>query len=433
MRVIGRRQPRRPNRKIGCGADDMTKKRLVILGHGMVAVRLLEELLRQTPGHFDLRVIGEELQGGYNRIQLSSLLTGEKRKEDLRLKPADWYATNGIEVVNGMRIVSIDRDSKRLNTADGQIFPYDLLVIATGSEAIRLSLPGSDLAGVVTFRDFTDIERMEEAIAGGGRAVVVGGGLLGLEAASGLARRGLTVDVVHLMPCLMERQLDAEAAGALKRELERQGLRFHLSGESAAIIGNDAGAVRALRLKDGTEISADLLVMACGIRPNTALARQAGLEIGRGIKVSDRLETSDPAIFALGECAEHRGRCYGLVEPLYEQAAVLARHLGGLSAGYTGSTDVASLKVSGVAVFSAGDIAGENGAEVIVFRDAAEKLYKKAVLRGGRLTGVVLYGSVEDGRWYADLMREQADIGAIRQALLFGRGYADAPDKEAAE
>jgi len=414
----------------------MARERLVILGHGMVAVRLLDELQRHAAGRFALTVIGEEPQGGYNRIQLSSLLAGEKRREDLALKPADWYAANEIDVLSGTRITAIDRAAKTLQTADGAVISYDKLIIATGSEAIRLPVPGGDLAGVVAFRDFADIDRMEAAIAKGGRAIVIGGGLLGLEAATGLSRRGLEVEVVHLMPCLMERQLDSEAAEALKNELESRGLQFHLATETAAILGDNAGNVRALRLKDGLEIAADLVVMACGIRPNVALARAAGLDIGRGIKVSDRLETSDPAIFALGECAEHRGRCYGLVEPLYEQAAVLARHLSGVKADYAGSTDATSLKVSGIAVFSAGDITGDNGAEVIVFRDAAENLYKKAVLRGNKLAGVVLFGNADDGRWYADLMRDQTDISAIRQDLLFGRSHAEAgstPVKEAAE
>lgn len=406
------------------------RPRLVIIGHGMAATRLLDELFQIAPDRYAVTVIGAEPEPGYNRIQLSSVLAGEQRQDAIRLKPDDWYAARGIALRLGDPAATIDRAAQVVTTRSGMAVPYDHLILATGSRPIILPVPGVMLPGVVAFRDQADVQAMTEAASRGGKAVVIGGGLLGLEAASGLARRGMAVTVVHLMPSLMERQLDAEAAESLHAALRARGISFCLGAETAAIEGGER--VMAVRLKDGRVLPADLVVMAVGIRPETALAAAAGLEVKRGVLVGDGLATSDPNVSALGECIEHRGQVFGLVGPIWEQAKVLAARLAGDDAvAYAGSTPATGLKVSGIDLFSAGEIAAGDGAEVIVFRDPVRAVYKKAVLRGARLAGVVLYGEIEDGRWYADLVREGRDVATWRHALLFGRQFLE--PAEAAE
>jgi nitrite reductase (NADH) large subunit len=308
--------------------------------------------------------------------------------------------------------------------ASGRIEPYDRLLIATGSDPFIIPVPGKDLPGVVTFRDLDDVDRMLAAAQQGGAAVVIGGGLLGLEAAHGLALRGMQVTVVHLMPTLMERQLDEAAGWLLKAELERRGQTILTGADTAEIVGRD-GRVGAVRLKDGTEIPADIVVMAVGIRPATALARSAGLEVERGILVDDHMVTSDPAIMAVGECVQHRGACYGLVAPLWDMCRALADHATQTpGAGYAGSVTSTKLKVSGIDVFSAGDFSGGEGAEDIVLRDAARGVYKRVIVRDDRVVGAVLYGDTADGAWYFDLLKSGEDIGPIREALIFGQAFA---------
>jgi len=307
--------------------------------------------------------------------------------------------------------------------ASGLDRPYDRVIIATGSDPILIPVPGRELPGVVTFRDFDDVERMLEAAEDGGLAVVIGGGLLGLEAAHGLSHRGMNVTVLHLMPTLMERQLDEAAGWLLKHELESRGVSILTNADTAEIIGD--GKVEGVRLKDGRDIAAELVVMAVGIRPNVALAEDAGLDVGRGIKVDDHMATSDPAIFAVGECVEHRGACYGLVAPLFEMCRALAEGLTKEPVAYTGSVTSTKLKVSGIDVFSAGDFSGSGESEDIVLRDATRGVYKRLILREGRLVGAVLYGDTGDGNWYFDLLKRGEDITPIRDSLIFGQAYAD--------
>jgi nitrite reductase (NADH) large subunit len=390
------------------------KRRLVIVGHGMAGAKLVEELDRHAPGRFRVTAIGDE--PAYNRIMLSAVLAGDSTAEAIRLSHGKAEARIGDPVT------AIDRDTRCLRLASGATVGYDTLVLATGSTPIMLPIPGKDLGGVVSFRAMGDVDAMLARAVPGGSAVVIGGGLLGLEAAEGLRRRGMSVTVVHLMPWLMERQLDAAAAGLLQRSLERRDIRFALSAETAAILGEDK--VRGIRLKDGREIAADLLVMAVGIRPNAELARAAGLACGRGVKVDDRLQTSDPSIYAVGECVEHRGLSYGLVAPLYEQCAVLARVLGGdTQTAYAGSVTATSLKVTGIDIHSAGQLTSEAGAEEIVLDDPARGVYRKLVLRQGQVVGAVLVGDVADGPWYLDLMRSGRRIDPVRDELIFGRAF----------
>lgn len=396
---------------------------LVIVGNGMAATRLVDELTTLVPGRYAIAVVGEEPSLAYNRVLLSSLLAREIDEDAVTLKKAEWWRDRGVTLVYGRRAVEIDTKAKAVRLRGGSKLNYSKLVLAIGSEAVRLPLPGADLPGVVTFRDKSDVEAILSRARAGTRAVVIGGGLLGLEAAYGLMKAGAEVCVVHLMDRLMERQLDNEAADLLKAALEERGIQVVLNAESEAVQGRRK--VAGLRLKDGRNIPADLIVMAVGIRPNVRLARGADLSVNRGIVVGDDLATSDPDVYALGECAEHRGTCYGLVEPAYEQARTLARTLAGKPASYEGSLLSTNLKVSGVNVFSAGDFLGAPGTEPIVLRDPGRKTYRKLVVNEDRLTGAVLVGDTADALWYLDLIRSGAPIGALREDLVFGRAFAE--------
>lgn len=399
-------------------------ERLVIIGNGMAAARLVEELGRQALGRYSILVVGAEPHLAYNRVLLSSVLAGEMPREETELKPRAWWERQGVTLIYGRRAVRIDRDNREVMLEDGTRLAYAKLVLATGSDPIRLPKPGMDLPGVVTFRDHDDVGAMLAAAGPATRAVVIGGGLLGIEAAYGLAATGTRVTLVHLMDRLMEHQLDAEAAALLGAALEARGITVMLGADTAAIEGD--GCVEAVRLAGGRELPCDIVVSAVGIRPNVALAREAELQVGRGVVVDDRLTTSDAAIHAIGECAEHRGSCYGLVEPAYQQAAVLARHLAGRSAAYQGTVLSTNLKVSGVPVFSAGDFLGEPGTETIVWRDPGLGTYRKLVLRDGALAGAVLFGETSDALWYLDLIRSGRPLGALRDAVIFGRSLAEA-------
>ncbi|MHB8453904.1 MAG: nitrite reductase large subunit NirB [Acidiferrobacterales bacterium] len=398
------------------------KDRLVLVGNGMAGMRAIEELLKIAPGRYDITVFGAEPHGNYNRILLSPVLAGDKQFAEIVLNDVDWYAENGITLHAGKEVERIERGSRTVVATDGTRVNYDRLLLATGSMPFIIPLPGKDLPGVLSFRDIKDVEGMLDAAQNYRRAVVIGGGLLGLEAANGLLRQGMEVTVVHLLDTLMERQLDAAAAALLKAALEERGLRFLMQVQTEAILGDTR--VRAVRFRDGTELEADLVVMAVGIRPNSALARSAGLYCERGVVVNDTMQTYDPRIYALGECVQHRGQTYGLVAPLFEQARVCANHLAELGfARYTGSMSSTKLKVTGVDVFSAGDFQGGEGCEEIVLKDAGRGVYKKVVLKDNRIRGAVMYGDTLDGAWYFQLMRDETDIANLREKLLFGQAH----------
>ncbi len=403
----------------------MDRPRLVVVGNGMAGMRTVEELVRLAPDLYHITVFGDEPHPNYNRILLSLVLAGEQSLEGIVLHGRQWYTERGIRLHTGSPVVRIDRGRRFVETADGTRAGYDRLLLATGSRPFILPVPGAELDGVLGFRDIADVEAMIEASRRSRHACVIGGGLLGLEAANGLKARGMDVTVVHIAPWLMERQLDEPAARLLQQSLEAKGLKFLLQRQTQALVGGESGRVCAVRFKDGSLIPADLVVMAVGIRPNTALAESAGLYCNRGIVVHDTLQTvTDPRIYAVGECVSHRGVSYGLVAPLFEQARVAANHLAGHGISrYTGSMTSTKLKVTGIDLFSAGRFMGGDGCEEIVFRDAARGIYKKLVLENDRLVGAVLYGDSLDGAWYFELMRDGTDVSAIRERLVFGRRH----------
>ncbi|GLS46717.1 NAD(P)/FAD-dependent oxidoreductase [Methylobacterium brachythecii] len=396
-----------------------TKERLVVVGNGMVSLRFLERLTERAPGRFDVTVVGAEPVAAYNRVLLSSLLGGEVDEAACGFRGLDWYAEHGIRLITGAPVTTIDRENGLVVVGETHVLPFDRLVLAVGSLPIRLPLPGADLPGVVTFRDFADVAAIRAAAVEHARAIVIGGGLLGLEAAVGLARLGVDTTLLHVMDRVMERQLDHNAARLVKAAMEARGVKMLLSANTACIEGD--GRVERLVLKDGTVLPADLVVMSVGIKPSTALAQECGLEIGRGIKVDDRMTTSDPNIFALGECAEHRGIAYGLVEPAYEQADVLSRHLIGEEAAYCGTSLATSLKVSGLPVFSAGVVDTPDGAEAVVLHDAAAGLYRKLTIEDGRLTGALFVGDISEQARCKELIRTGVALAAEdRDDLMFG-------------
>jgi nitrite reductase (NADH) large subunit len=396
---------------------------LIVIGNGMAAARLVDELARRALGRYAVAVIGEEPRLAYNRVLLSALLADEVGFDDLELRPARWWRDRGVTLRYGVRATAVDAAARNVTLAGGTRSSFSKLVFATGSQPIKPDIPGMDLPGVLTFRDVDDVNAIAAAKAAGTRVVVIGGGLLGLEAAYGLAKAGARVTLLHLMDRLMERQLDHRAALMLQRAVEARGIAVRLQAQTARIAGN--GKVEAVELRDGTTIAADAVVVAVGIRANAALARTAGLEVGRGIVVDDHLETNAAGVHAIGECAEHRGCCYGLVEPAYEQAQLLARRLAGERASYPGSVLATNLKVSGVNVFSAGDFLGATAeAEEIVLSDPAAGVYKKLVIAHGRLVGAVLFGDTADGLWYLDLIRTGSPVARLRDDLVFGRALA---------
>jgi nitrite reductase (NADH) large subunit len=392
---------------------------LVIVGNGMAAARLVDELAKTALGRYAIAVIGDEPRLAYNRVLLSSVLAGETASHDIELRPASWWRDRGVTLKYGCVATEIDVGRRELKIAGEESVAFSKLVLATGSAPLRLNVPGADLAGVHTFRDSRDVDLLLTLAARRRRAVVVGGGLLGLEAAYGLAKAGVPVTLIHLMDRLMERQLDAPAAELLKTLVERKGIEVLLNANTARLHGERC--VEGVELADGRQIDADAVIFAAGIRPNVALAREAGISVNRGIVIDDHLQTSAVDIFALGECAEHRGICYGLVEPAYEQARVLAQQLAGGSGSYSGSVVATNLKVSGVAVFSAGDFIAAEGSETIVLNDFRHGTYKKLVIANGCLTGAVLVGDTADALWYFELIRTREPIAKIRGEMMFGR------------
>lgn len=402
------------------------KLKLVMVGNGMAGVRTIEELLKLAPDLYDITVFGAEPHPNYNRILLSPVLAGEQTLDEIVLNDWAWYSDNGITLHAGKTVTEVDRVKRVVHArdADGSAIeaPYDRLIMATGSHPFMLPIPGKDLAGVLAYRDIADTQAMIDAATRYTHAVVIGGGLLGLEAANGLMKRGMTVSVVHVGPWLMERQLDEVAGKLLQKSLEERGMTFLMGAQTQELVGGDAGRVQAIRFKDGTEVPADLVVMAVGIRPNTALAETMRLHVNKGIVVSDTLQTvTDPRIYAVGECAAHRGIAYGLVAPLFEQGKVLATHLAEFGIGrYTGSLTSTKLKVTGIDLFSAGNFTGGANTEEIVMSDPSGGVYKKLVIQDDKLVGACLYGDTVDGSWYFKLLRDGRSVADIRDKLMFG-------------
>ncbi|MBX3272352.1 MAG: nitrite reductase large subunit NirB [Sandaracinaceae bacterium] len=400
------------------------RPRLVFVGNGMAGTRALEELLELAPERYDVTVFGDEPHPAYNRILLSPLLAGEASEQEIIVHDRAWYEAHGVRLVSGCRVVAIDRGRRVAVADDGAETPFDRLVLATGASPIMLDIPGRELRGVVSFRSLRDVATMVEHARDGGRAVVIGGGLLGLEAAWGLLRRGMTVTVVHLLDQILERQLDRTASALLQRRLEAEGIAFRMEAETQAILGADR--VTGARFSDGSTVGADLVVMAIGIRPNVALARGSSLPCERGVLVNDVMQTYDPRIYALGECVEHRGRTFGLVAPLFDQARVVANQLA--EDGYFAYREqpmATRLKVTGIDTLSVGELSATPGAEEIVLSDASRGVYKKVVVREGKITGVVLFGDASDGGYFLDLMRDGVDVTPFRGELLLGRGFVE--------
>jgi NAD(P)H-dependent nitrite reductase small subunit len=443
-------------------------RRLVVIGNGMAGMKVVEDLLQIAPTAYEVTVFGAEPHPNYNRILLSPVLAGEKTVQDIVLNSFEWYREKGVKLYVDDPIVAIDRRRRTVTAKSGTVVNYDRLLLATGSNPIVLPVPGKDLPGVVTFRDLQDVDAMLEAARTHKKAVVIGGGLLGLEAAHGLLKQGMDVTVVHLLDTLMERQLDRAAASMLKESLEKRGLKFLMPAKTVEIVGGPSPAaslatspargevrqerasdfattlspdsplpqgegqgegaaaerVRAVRFDDGSEIEADLVVMAAGIRPNIELAKSAGLRCDRGVLVNDTMQTFDPSIYAVGECVQHRNSTYGLIAPLFEQANVCATHLAEFGIGrYTGSLISTQLKVTGIDLFSAGDFLGGPTSEALVLRDAKRGIYKRIVIEKNRVRGAVLYGDVKDGPWYFELMTQGQDIGPLRDKLLIGSAF----------
>lgn len=401
----------------------MQKLKLVMIGNGMAGVRTLEELLKLAPDLYDITVFGAEPHPNYNRILLSPVLAGEQTFEEIVLNDLNWYADNGIKLLLGRKVVKIDRKKRRVIADDGSEAEYDRLLIATGSNPFILPIPGKDLQGVIGYRDIADTQMMMDTAKTHKHAVVIGGGLLGLEAANGLKLRGMDVTVVHIGDWLLERQLDRTAGELLQKSLEDRGLKFLLPKHTAELLDNGEGRVCAVKFKDGEVIPADLVVMAAGIRPNTELAESAGIACNRGILVNDTMQTFDPRVYAIGECASHRGIAYGLVAPLFEQAKVCANHLAQLGfSRYQGSVTSTKLKVTGIDLFSAGEFMGGEGTETITLSDPIGGVYKKLVIKDDVLVGACLYGDTADGGWYFRQIRENHNVSEIRDHLMFGEG-----------
>ncbi|PPD15355.1 MAG: nitrite reductase large subunit [Methylobacterium sp.] len=400
----------------------MSQQKLVVIGNGMAPGRALEKLFETSPGLYDVTIFNAEPRVNYDRILLSPVLSGEKAYEDIIIHGDDWYSAHGVTLHKGAKVTTIDRAAKTVTSETGITAPYDKLIIATGSQPFIIPVPGANLAGVLTYRDLDDVHAMLLAAKSGGRAVVIGGGLLGLEAAAGLKEQGMDVTVLHLMPHLMERQLDSAAGYLLQRAVEQRGIQVMCKANTHAIEGETR--VTGVRLDDGTVLPADLVVMAVGIRPNAGLAKEAGLGVNRGIVVTPDMRTSDPDIFALGECAEASGQVFGLVAPLYEMAHVVASQLAGKTdAAFSPSATATKLKVTGMDLYSAGDFADGPDREEIVLRDPVRGQYRRLVLKDNRVIGAVIYGDTADGPWFFDLIKRGTDISGMRSTLIFGQGY----------
>ena len=405
------------------------KQRLVVIGNGMAGMRTVEELLSAAPEKYDITVFGAEPYGNYNRIMLSSVLCGEKTIEDIVINDRQWYADNSIRLHagNNKAVVKIDRVARTVIAQDGTRAAYDRLLIATGSKPVVPAIPGNDLEGVISFRDIFDVNRMLAYSKSHHKAVVLGGGLLGLEAANGLVLRGMDVTVVHNNDVLLNRQMDRQAGEMLRTALEQRGLKFKMAAKTQWLISDGSDHIKAVRFEDGSELECDLFIMAIGVRPNMTLAQEAGLYCERGIVVNDTLQSYDPSIYAVGECIQHRGATFGLVAPLFEQAKVCANHLSDHGAAeYITLPTATKLKVTGINLFSVGDFQGDDSSESIHFTDPALGIYKKLVIKANKLIGAVLYGDTADGNWYQELLEKQEPVSGIRDMLIFGKAYLTA-------
>lgn len=403
------------------------KQRLVVIGNGMAGMRTVEELLTAAPDKYDITVFGAEPYGNYNRIMLSSVLCGEKTIEDIVINNRQWYSDNGITLHAGEHkaVVRIDRKRKQVHAEDGTLAGYDRLLIATGSKAVIPTIPGNDLDGVISFRDIVDVNKMLAYSRSHHKAVVLGGGLLGLEAANGLVSRGMDVTVIHSNEILLNRQMDRPAAKMLQTELEQRGLNFKMAAKPTQLSGDEKGHITAVNFEDGSRLDCDLFITAIGVRPNMALAQAAGIYCERGIVVNDTLQSYDPSIYAVGECIQHRGATFGLVAPLFEQAKVCANHLSAHGAAeYITLPTATKLKVTGINLFSVGDFQGDEASETICFSDPAVGIYKKLVIKANKLIGAVLYGDTADGNWYQQLLEQKENISGLRDTLIFGKAYA---------
>ena len=398
------------------------KQKLVVIGNGMAPGRALENLFEAAPDKYDVTIFNAESRVNYDRIMLSPVLSGEKTFDEIVIHGDNWYIEHNIMLYKGHKVTKIDRDKKTVTSEHGQVAEYDKLIIATGSMPFIIPVPGHDLPGVLSYRDLDDVTAMMLAAQSRGKAVVIGGGLLGLEAAAGLKEQGMDVTVLHLMPTLMERQLDPAAGYLLEKELTNRGIKVITKANTKEIVGN--GKVEAVHLDDGTVIPATLVVMAVGIKPNLGIAKDAGLETGRGIIVDDQLTTSDPDIYSLGECAEVGGECFGLVAPLYQMASVLAANLAGdKHARFAAQETATRLKVTGIDLYSAGDFAEGDDRQEIVLRDATSGVYKRLILKGNLIAGIVLYGDAADGPWFFNMMKSGTDISEMRDTLIFGAAF----------
>ncbi|MEY3807134.1 MAG: hypothetical protein RI893_110 [Pseudomonadota bacterium] len=402
------------------------KQRLVVIGNGMAGMRTVEELLSAAPDKYHITVFGSEPYGNYNRIMLSSVLCGEKTIEDIVINNRQWYLDQGITLHAGeaKTATHIDRKNKIVAAQDGTMAGYDRLLIATGSNAVIAQIPGNDLEGVISFRDIFDVNKMLSYSRSHKKAVVLGGGLLGLEAANGLVLRGMDVTVIHNNEVLLNRQMDKPAAKMLQTELERRGLKFNMAAKLQRLVGDELNHITGVCFDDGSQLDCDLFIMAIGVRPNMALAQQAGIYCERGIVVNDTLQSYDPSIYAVGECIQHRGDTFGLVAPLFEQAKVCANHLSAHGAAeYITLPTATKLKVTGINLFSVGDFHGDEQSESIFFTDPASGIYKKLVIKANKLVGAVLYGDTADGSWYQQLLENKESIATIRAELIFGKAY----------
>jgi nitrite reductase [NAD(P)H] large subunit len=405
------------------------KQKLVVIGNGMAGIRTVEELLAAAPDKYEITVFGAEPYGNYNRIMLSSVLSGEKNIEDIIINDRQWYNDHHITLHAGPEktAVEINRSNKCVIAKDGTRATYDRLLIATGSKPVIPEIPGTDLEGVISFRDIFDVNTMLEYSRSHKQAIVLGGGLLGLEAANGLALRGMEVTVIHSNAILLNRQMDEQAGKMLQAELEAKGLTFKMPARATALLGDNSRHIKAVQFADGSELACDLFITAIGVRPNLALAQQAKLHCERGIIVNDNLQTYDPSIYAVGECIQHRGKTFGLVAPLFEQAKVCANHLSAHGvAGYKTLPTATKLKVTGIQLFSVGDYLGDEDSESIYFTDSALGIYKKLVLKNNKLVGAVLYGDTADGSWYHELLETAQNISEMRDYLIFGQHYFSA-------
>ncbi len=403
------------------------KQRLVVIGNGMAGMRTVEELLSAAPDKYAITVFGAEPYGNYNRIMLSSVLCGEKTIEDIVINNRQWYFDNGITLYAGeaKAATRIDRKNKKVYAQDGTVASYDRLLIATGSKAVIPKIPGNDLEGVISFRDIVDVNKMLSYSRSHKKAVVLGGGLLGLEAANGLVSRGMDVTVIHNHEILLNRQMDRPAAKMLQTELEQRGLKFKMAAKLKALSGDKHGHITSVCFDDGSQLECDLFIMAIGVRPNMTLAQEAGIYCERGIVVNDTLQSYDPSIYAVGECIQHRGATFGLVAPLFEQAKVCANHLSAHGvAEYITLPTATKLKVTGINLFSVGDFQDNEQSESLCFTDPAIGIYKKLVIKADKLIGVVLYGDTADGGWYQQLLEQEDNISDIRDMLIFGKAYA---------